>query len=187
MRPIYLLSVIAVLTWTPAFAQSWGNFFYEDSGVDIQFPIEPKVSQGTYPAGNGSVPATIYSVQQDTSQYTLTVADFSKNSGDLDKAVDKALSDIRGGGDVKLDVDECISGQPGREFSVVGKDGSASKSSVFAVQDKLYLLEAKVLPPNVQRDSGDAARFQQSMSFGKEIAQQPICKGRAREASTIAP
>jgi hypothetical protein len=189
MRLIYVLPAILWVVATPARAQTWEKFFYPELGVAIQLPGEPTVTQGSYPTPTGPVPAVIYSVQQDTSTFSLTVADFSSRSGDQRAAVEKALSAIRSSGDVKLDVDECVSGQPGREFSVLGKDGSASKVSVFAVGSRLFLLEAKLLPPNVLRDSGEAARFQQSLSFGSGRVEnsQPACRGRAGPASVVSP
>jgi hypothetical protein len=168
------------------------NFPYRDSGVDIQFPAQPDVKQTTYPTASASVPAIVYSYQQDTVAFTLTVVDFSNDGKELGSAADSVIDSLRKGGGVTLDLDECISGQPGHEFSLKGSDGSASKVSVFAVERKLYLLEAKASPPNVDRDSGDISRFQQSMSFaGGELGEgprvSPICRGKAGPASRVNP
>jgi hypothetical protein len=182
-----LLVFLGATLALPADAQTWGNFFYQELGVGVQLPGAPTVTQSPYPTAKGSVPATVYAWQQDTSRFTLTVADFAGHGGEKNAAVQNAIAAARAGGDVKLDVPECISGQPGREFSVVGRDGSMSKISVFAIDNRFYLLEAKILPPNVQRDSGDAARFQQSLNFSRDGHPNPACKHRAAEASRVAP
>lgn len=184
---MFLLSAALLAIATPADAQTWSRFFYPEYQVEIQFPTGPAITQGTYPAGASAVPATVYAWHQDTSEFKLTVAEFAGRASDQRAAIDRTLGDLRSSGEVKLDVDECISGQPGRELSVNAKDGSAVKASVFAVGSRLYVLEAKVQPPNVQRDSGDAARFQQSLSFGRSGFPQPVCRGRAGPASRVSP
>ncbi|MBV8536498.1 MAG: hypothetical protein JO128_12950 [Alphaproteobacteria bacterium] len=200
MRPrlVILLAVLLSLVSTPLYAQRWSEQYYAQFNVSVQFPAEPTVSQTTYPAGVSTVPATVYAWQQETATFSLTVADFAGRASDQRAAVDRAIAAAHGNGDVKLDVFECISGQPGRELSIAGKDGSALKVSVFAVGSRLYLLEAKLTPPNVLRDSGDAARFQQSLSFGdpttasrinsgSSIGIQPACRGLAAPASRVNP
>ncbi len=187
MRLICLIAAFLVVLASPAAAQSWSRFFYPEYQVEIQFPAAPAVTQVAYPAGVSSVPATVYDWRQDTSDFKLTIAEFAGRPSDQRAAANQAMSAIRASGEVKLDLDECISGQPGREFSVLGKDGTAVKASVFVVGSRLYLLEARVQPPNVQRDSGDAARFQQSLSFGRNGFQQPVCRGRAGPSSRVSP
>lgn len=187
MRLICLLSVLLCAVSTPVGAQTWSRLFYPEYGVAIQFPAPPTVTQRSYPtAGGGSAPAVVYSLDQDTSRFSLTVVDFTGRSTDQRAAVAQAVSRIRASGEVKLDVSECISGDSGWEFSVAGKDGSASKMSVFSVGTRVYLLEVTIRPPNVQRDSGDAARFQQSLAFVRGTP-QPACRGRAAEASKVSP
>lgn len=186
VRLIGLLSVVLGAVSTGASAQTWSRFDYPEYGVAIQFPAAPVVTQVSYPAAGGPASAVVYAVEQETSRFSLTIVTFAGRSNDQRATIEQAITRIRGSGDVKLDVSECISGDPGWEFSVAGKDGSASKMSVFSVGTHLYLLEVTIRPPNVLRDSGDAARFQQSLAFVRG-APQPACRGRAAEASKVSP
>lgn len=178
----------AAAAQTPA--PAWREYLLADKSVGVQFPGDPTAISATFPtAGGVAVPTTIYSLKQGALTLTLTVTDFS-HGGNADLAQRLALRDIRGGGEVKLDVDECISGQEGRELAVVGKDGGSLKDSVFAVGPKLYELEAKLAPGADDDAAGAAVRFQQSMRFsggplGDGAGVQPVCRGRAREASTV--
>lgn len=192
MRLICLLAAALCAAPALAHAQQWKNYPDLAAGVSVQFPAEPDMASGSYPIAKGSVPATIYSLQQGTSHYSLTIADFSNNSSDQGSAVRQAINAVHDRGEVKLDLNECISGQPGREFSLLGKDGSMSKFAIFSVGPRLYLLEVNVLPPNVQQQSAAAVRFQQSLSFsrgslgrGAAANVKPACRGRAGAASTV--
>ena len=74
--------------------------------------------------------------------------------------------------------------------ALTGPDGAQSKVSVFTVGARLYVLEAKVAAAEADDVGPDAIRFQQSMRFsggrlGSGPALQPVCRGRAREASTV--
>ena len=192
MRAIACGGALALLSaWTPARAQTWAEYAIASLQVAVQFPAAPTQSAGTFITASGaSVPQTVFSLTQGSVQLTLTVVDFTGRGGDQGTAERQSLKTLRDAGGVRLDVDECISGQDGRELSVAGPDGSQSKLSVFSVGPRLYLLEAKASPPDVDSGAVDTVRFQQSMRFsggplGSGPGVQAICRGRARAASTV--
>jgi hypothetical protein len=192
MRTVACAGALSLLSaWTPARAQEWAEYAIVPLRVALQFPAAPTQSAGVFTTASGaSVPQTVFSLTQGSVQFTLTVVDFTGHGGEQGAAERQSLKALRDAGGVRLDVDECISGQDGRELSMAGADGSQSKRSVFSVGSRLYLLEAKASPPDVDSGAVDTVRFQQSMRFsggplGSGPSVQPICRGRAREASTV--
>lgn len=182
-----VLALVIAAAWSPALAQAWSYRAYTELGVSTEWPSDPMVSR-TDPLP-GQPAQVVFSLDRGSSRFSLTVSDFS-HGGDPGKAAREALQAARASGQVKLDLDECISGQPGRELSVWGADGGRSKVSVFQVGRRLYVLEARLAPADVDDASGDADRFQQSLSFsrgplGAGPDPQPACRGRAREASAV--
>ena len=194
MRGIVCGLTLSLAASSAALAQSpapaWREYLLAEKSVGVQFPGDPMAITATFPAaGDAAAPTTIYSLRQGALTLTLIVTDLSKG-GSTDLAERLALRDIRAGGEVKQDVDQCVSGQDGRELAIVGKDGGLLKDSVFAVGGKLYQLEAKLAPGADDDAAGAAVRFQQSMRFsggplGDGPSVQPVCRGRAREASIV--
>jgi len=59
----------------PAAAQSWKEYSYPDFAFTVSFPAEPKIEAATYPTADGrAVPARIYSAEQDSGTFKMTIA-----------------------------------------------------------------------------------------------------------------
>jgi len=84
---------------------------------------------------------------------------------DGDTAIAHAVDQVQAQGKVRVDVEARINRQYGRELSIVGNDDSHSAVAIFFVDNKLYLVEGSVLATSADMQSGDAARFQQSLRF----------------------
>ena len=166
MRDPLILSLLSVMLAAPVAAQSWQEYEYPESGFSIAFPAPPVVKSEPYAAGSGkTVSATSYTVRQPTRLYSVTVADFSNMGIDGDTAIAHAVDQVQAQGKVRVDVEARINRQYGRELSIVGNDDSHSAVAIFFVDNKLYLVEGSVLATSADMQSGDAARFQQSLRF----------------------
>jgi hypothetical protein len=68
-------------------------------------------------------------------------------------------------GEVRVDVQARVNRRFGRQLSIMGKDGSHSVVAIFFANSKLYQIRGTVLASSADMQSGDAARFQQSLRF----------------------
>jgi len=157
-------AVATLLTGSPANAQSWREYRY--SGFAIQFPIEPKIEDGTYATAEGATAAArIYSARLDGALYKVTVADLSRSHQSEAQAVGEAIGQLTADGEVIVDVPHRVNRILGRQLSIVGHDGSRTSVALFYRNRRLYLVEGTILPTNDDPMSPDAARFQQSLRF----------------------
>jgi hypothetical protein len=162
----FLILVAALLAPLPAAAQAWRHFTYADTGFTVQLPAAPTVTKGQYkPAAGAAVPSTIYTLTQPDIVFSVIVADFSRTAMDREKALADAVKAIGATGQIKIDVEERIGREHGRQLTLVGKDGSRSNITVFFVNGRLYQTEGKALPPEPAAGAGKAVRFQQSLQF----------------------
>jgi hypothetical protein len=151
---------IALLA-SAAQAQDWKQYDYPDAGFAAQFPAPPTVSDIQYRAGAVAGPAKRYAARLGSADYSVIVADLSASPADETAALDAAVKDLAGSGQIKLDVRARIDRQFGREVSVTTKDGGQITTAVFYVGKKLYVLAGRTEPDG----SGLAAHFQQSLEF----------------------
>lgn len=149
-----------------AMAQEWREYAYPDFGFGVQFPGKPTVESGTHMAPGGiSVPATVYAFRQPNMILTMTIADLTNTEADGRGVIDRSVRELRSTGEIKVDVTSEINGQYGRQLSISEHEGSRSIFGIFYINHRLYELKGKLLPPNPERRSGDAIRFQQSLRF----------------------
>lgn len=142
-------------------AQDWKEYDYPDAGFAAQFPAPPTVSEMQYRAGAVAGPAKRYAARLGSADYSVIVADLSASPVDETAALDAAVKDLAGSGQIKLDVRARIDRQFGREVSVTAKDGGQITTAVFYVGETLYVLAGRTAPEG----SGLAAHFQQSLEF----------------------
>src|ERR1700686_198415 len=146
MRSIPLI-LAAFVASGPAAAQSWEEYSYPDYAFSVAFPANPQVQNTTYQiADNRSVPARVYTVRQNNSVFTVTVADLANTGLDERTVIDHAMKSLSAGGKVVFDIPHRIYKVYGRQFAVQGVDGSRSTVSVFDYNGRLYQLQAKALP-----------------------------------------
>ncbi|MEA2825380.1 MAG: hypothetical protein QOF03_1862 [Alphaproteobacteria bacterium] len=166
LRSVALIFAMVLLAGT-ATAQGWREYTYPDLGFSLHFPGDPKIEDATYMTASGiSVPARIYSLNQETSAYRMIVADFSRRTNLNDRQViDLAIKTLAQEAEVKLDIQARVSRVFGRQLSLVNKNGSRSSVALFYYQRRLYQIQGTVLPANPDPSSGEAIRFQQSLRF----------------------
>ena len=171
LRCVALIFATVVIAGS-ATAQGWREYTYPDLGFALHFPGDPKIEDTTYMTASGiSVPARIYSLNQDASAYRMIVADFSRRTNLNDRQViDLAIKTLAQEAEVKLDIPARVSRVFGRQLSLLGKDGSRSSVALFYYQRRLYQIQGTILPANSDPSSGEAIRFQQSLRFTNDAS-----------------
>lgn len=163
MRMIAFVLAAFVVS-SPAVAQTWQEYSYPDYAFTVAFPANPRIENTTYQvADNRSVPARVYSVREDRSVFTVTVADLANTGLDEKAVIDHAIKTLSAGGEVKFDIPHRIYKVYGRQLSILGADKSRSTVALFDYDGRLYQIEAKALPGN--DSAAETLRFQQSLVF----------------------
>ena len=158
---------VAAIVSGPAAAQSWQEYSYPEYAFSVAFPANPKIETTTYEVADGrAVPARIYSVRQDKSQFTMTVADLANTGLDERAVIDHAIEMLSQGATVRVNVPARIYQVYGRQLTVEGADGSRSMVAIFDVMGRLYQIEAKGLPGG---NEFELTRFQQSLVFERGV------------------
>jgi hypothetical protein len=165
MRLAALLAAALVCSVPAAAADKWREYGYLENAFAIQFPAEPRITEGTYKTTIIAVSARIYSLEQDSRRYTVTVADFSKTNFSEPTIIELAIEQLKTDGDVKVDIPHRVNEHFGRQLSIAGKNGSRSLVALFYYQRRLYEIKGTILPTDEDVDSSDGARFQQSLRF----------------------
>ena len=168
MRKFFLAVAALILATAPAFA--WTEYVYADKGFAIQFPVRPKVEAGTYETQRyGSLPATIYSAEEDHIQYKVTVADLgTRVDAPANLLAEQAYWLMRDGEVIFNDVprvDQAQNGVFGLTLVIDLKDGKRMRSSIFAHRGRFYRIDAIVLPARGDKDMAIPSRFDQTLRF----------------------
>ena len=79
ITPFVIVVAFAVVASAPAaFAQEYIEFTSPADGFSIAFPLQPKVTEGTFTTQNGSVlPSRIFTADTRTGHYVVTVVDYT--------------------------------------------------------------------------------------------------------------
>ena len=165
MRLVALVAA-ALIVSLPASAQTWKSYSYPDNGLSFHLPADPKIEDGTYTTMDGkTVKARIYSLEHENILYAVTVADFSQERMEEDAAIDQAVKQLIGDGEVLVDIPHRINSTYGRQLSIKGKDDSRASVAVFFRDKKLYVANGKLLAAHPDKGAGDGARFQQTLGW----------------------
>jgi hypothetical protein len=165
MRLIALV-VAALIVSVPASAQGWKEYSYPDSGFYVHFPADPKVADDTYTTMDGkTVKSRTYSLEHENILYAVTVADFSQENMQEESAIEQAVKQLIGDGEVLVDIPHRINSTYGRQLSIKGKDDSRSSVAVFFRDKKLYVANGKLLAAHPDKGAGEGTRFQQTLGW----------------------
>jgi hypothetical protein len=163
MRSIPFI-MAAFIASSPA-AASWQEYSYPEFAFTVVFPADPQIETTRYQvADNRSVPAHVYSVRQDGTVLTVTVADIANAGLDESAVIDHAIKMLSQGGELKSNIPQRVDRVYGRQVNVARADGSHSTAAVFDYNGRLYQIEAKALPGGSDT-AADALRFEQSLVF----------------------
>ena len=156
----------ALIVSLPASAQEWKEYSYPDNGFYVHFPAEPQVAESTYTTMDGkTVKARTYSLERDNTLYAVTVADFSQDAMEEQAAIDQAVKQVIGDGEVLVDIPHRINSTYGRQLSIKGRDDSRASVAVFFRDKKLYVANGKLLGSHPDKGTGEGARFQQTLGW----------------------
>jgi hypothetical protein len=162
MRPIAFM-LAALVAASPAAAQSWKEYSYPAYSFAVTFPTDPQIETITTQVADGrSVEARVYSVRQDRSLLAVTVAELANTGLNETAVIEHAIKRLSESGDVKVNIPHRVDQVYGRQLSVLGADGSRAMVALFDYKERLYRIEAKVLPGG---SDIDMIRFQQSLIF----------------------
>ena len=151
----------AMLLAGPAAAQQWTEYQSPDAAFTVHFPTDP------YRTPDGrAFGARVYSVAQENSVFTLTVADVPETDNQVqeDALMNEAVTRMTDGGAIKFDIPHRIRWFYGRQLGVAGANGGYSYVAVFHHNNRLYQIEGKAFAAGGQAEA-DAMRFQQSLDF----------------------
>jgi hypothetical protein len=163
---------------------TWREFISQKDFFIVNFPGEPVVTEVPYPTEYGiTLPARVYTVQNQASRYSVTVVDYStaaqihadrvKNcQGYPDTCTNRGPNDLRGALDYAIsnyiqrdgkvtyygyaDTDRV----EGRRVQLTNRDQSTTFVAVYMHENRLYILDGTVSPI-----TPPPALFQQSLGF----------------------
>jgi hypothetical protein len=156
-------ALAAFVAGGPAAAQTWQEYSYPAYSFTVAFPAAPQTATTTYRLADGrTVEAHVYSVRQNDSAFTVTVAELAKTGLEESAVIDHAVKMLSAGGEVKINIPHRVYQVYGRQLSILSADGSRSTVALFDFNGRLYQVEGKTLSGG---NPLDMLRFQQSLVF----------------------
>lgn len=153
MRLAVLVAGLVLTAAGPAFAE-WLEYKNPAEAFAVNFPAEPKVQDISYTTASGArVPAKVFSADEGTGHYSVTVVNLASSPADEAGAMAHAAAVRRPTGVVKFDAPSELDGIHGHQLSMIMPDGRQMQVQLFLyVQEhRLYIAEgsvpAKVRPP----------------------------------------
>jgi hypothetical protein len=160
---LFAFIAAAFVASSPVAAQEWKEYAYPDYGFTVVFPAGPRVETTTFQLADGrTVPAQVYSVEQNNGVFAVTVAEIGNTGLDENAVIESAIKRLSAGGEVKVNMPHRIYRVCGRQLSIQRPDGSRSTVGLFDYNGRLYLMEGKMPAGG---SSADLLRFQQSLVF----------------------
>jgi hypothetical protein len=183
MRLTRLLQFVALLIAAPASAQEWTDFTSKIDRFTVNLPGEPKAQDLKWESEYGAVfPGRVYSLAQGTSNYSVTVIDYTDAEAihaarpnrteaetggaywqvDIIASIAYAATKFRQRPGVKVTYDayHYIDLVSGHQLQLTNPDQSRTFVGIYLHENRLYILEATVPPKAPQ-----PGLFQQSLSF----------------------
>src|SRR5476651_1002278 len=77
MRTTVVVVALVLSVAAPAFAQEWIEYVSKQDGFQVNFPSEPKITEGNWKSElNYVLPSRVYTADQGASHYVVTVVDY---------------------------------------------------------------------------------------------------------------
>lgn len=146
MRCAVLIASLALTVSTSAFAE-WIEYKNPAEAFMVNFPDQPKVENITYTTESGAkAPAKLFSADEGSGHYSITVVDFSGSQGDEANAMAHAAAQMRLKGTVKFDYDSELDGIHGHQVSMILPGGVQYQVQLFLYpqEHRLYIAEGTV-------------------------------------------
>jgi len=176
-------ALAACIVSGPAAAE-WKEFNSVSEGFGVVFPADPDeedIAMFAVVPGK-AVPAHIYSTRYDNSLFKMTVVDGRDAGLQEAQVIDEALKRLTQGGELKINFPHRIYRIYGRQFSVARPDGSLTTGAVFFANERLYQIESTKFAGG---SDTDAIRFQQSLTFDRNVANRTAQQMQAFRAACV--
>jgi hypothetical protein len=164
---VRLIPILLAFFFTgSAMAGDWKEYENPDYSFTIHFPADPTVATTTYQAADGrTFPAHVFSANQETGSFKVTVVKMPGEETGPDAAVMKeATKIVAQGGVIKFDIEHRVRAVYGRQLGIAGANGGYSYVALFYRNGRLYQVEGNAFVAGGQAEV-DAARFQQSLDL----------------------
>jgi hypothetical protein len=154
--------------WT--FAQGGPEYVNREYRFMLNFPVAPIEEDGAYVSSDGTAHVShVFSVDEDTSHYRMTVVRFSDEPANVEAEIDHAANLVRARGQVLHDQLASYDGVPGQELNLAGLEGQQIYANVLYHDRLLYIAEAEV-----SADAPPPVRFQTSVVI-LDAEGNPVC------------
>jgi len=183
INSISFLTIFLIIFFSAiSHAQGWLEYINREDLFIVNFPGKPEVRETAHRSAFEAIfPARVYTVEKDSSIYSLTVVDYRESEKIHSERTDRTeanssnsvwVTDVRAsvahaaqgfrsmGGEVTYDAWSDIEKIEGHQLQITNLDQSRSFIGIYLHKTKLYILEARVpkgYPPQ--------GHFQQSLSF----------------------
>jgi hypothetical protein len=171
MRQIAVSLVMYALAVMPAdAADAWQEYVFEEDEFAVYFPAPPSTSSEPYETSiTETLTAKVHSVEYDNVLFKVRVVELDGLIGDGTNFVLEAAYHLMRMGNVIFN-DYTRIGSPGRATFGLGMivdtdDGRRIRSSFYADNERLYLVDAIVLPERGDLDQAFPSRFEQTLRF----------------------
>lgn len=119
-----IISVAIIAASTAAMAQQWVDYVNPEYRFAVNFPVEPSESDTTYvSAGGASLAARVFSAEQETSKYRVSVVEFQTEISDVAAELDHAMDVFRQRGEATHDAPGDYDGIQAHELSLIDTGG----------------------------------------------------------------
>jgi hypothetical protein len=176
--------VLAAFVLSGPAAAEWKELSSVAEGFGIVFPADPDVEEvAMFEVVPGKmVSARIYSARYENGLFKMTVVDGRDQGLQEAPVVEQAIKRMTQGSELKFNIPARIYRTYGRQLSIARPDGGLTTAAVFFSNDRLYQLETTMLPGG---SNSDLIRFQQSLTFDRNVANRTAQQMQAIRASCV--
>ncbi len=154
-----VVSIVAVIASSPAAAQQWVDYVNPEYRFAVNFPVEPNEHDTIYQSSDGAThTGRVFSAEQDTSLYRVTVVTFANEVADVTAELDYAADLYRQRGEATHDQLSDYDGIEAHELSVINPEGRQIFVSLLYHDRRLIIAEG-----DVGADAFPPIQFQQSI------------------------
>ena len=161
---------VAIAASTSGLTQQAPEYVNREYRFMLNFPVAPMEEDAVYVSLDGTTHAArVFSAEEGTSRYSMTVVRFPTELADVPAELDHAADLVRSRGQVLHDLLANYDGVPGHELNLIGPEGRQIYANVLYHDHHLYFVEAEA-----SADSAPPLRFQTSIVV-LDAEGNPVC------------
>ncbi len=167
-RNALALILFILALWPLSAAAQWQEYIYEEDAFAVQFPVPPTTSTEMYETSiTEARPASTRSAEFENILFKVRVIDISDAMDQAANFVVEAAYDLQRRGNVVYHDFPRVglrgNGTFGIAMVVDTEDGHRIRSSFYSENERLYLVDAIVLPERGDLDQALPSRFDQTL------------------------